>query len=79
MKQRLLGDWLAHAEQLHPVGIDMGLMRVREVARRLDVSRHAQRNVVIAGTNGKGSTSVYLEALLMARVDVALGRRCRRI
>ena len=67
MKQRLLADWLAHAETVHPVGIDMGLTRVREVARRLDVLPPARRNVVVAGTNGKGSTCVYLEALLLAR------------
>src|SRR5262245_41942500 len=67
MTVRSLDDWLLYAEQLHPVGIDMGLDRVRQVAQRLDVLPPAQRNVVIAGTNGKGSTSVYLEALLRAR------------
>jgi dihydrofolate synthase/folylpolyglutamate synthase len=66
MKQRLLADWLAHAERVHPVGIDMGLARVREVARRLGVLPPSKCNTVIAGTNGKGSTSVYLEALLLA-------------
>ena len=64
--KRNLADWLAHAERVHPVGIDMGLVRVREVAQRLGVLPPAARNVVIAGTNGKGSTSVYLEALLRA-------------
>jgi len=64
--QRVLTDWLAHAERLHPVGIDMGLDRVRRVAEKLDVLPKAARSVVIAGTNGKGSTSVYLEALLRA-------------
>ena len=66
MKQRLLADWLAHAERVHPVGIDMGLARVREVAQRLGVLPPSKCNTVIAGTNGKGSTSVYLEALLLA-------------
>ena len=32
MTQRTLAEWLEHAEHLHPVGIDMGLARVREVA-----------------------------------------------
>jgi dihydrofolate synthase/folylpolyglutamate synthase len=67
MMPRSLDDWLIHAERVHPVGIDMGLDRVREVAERLGVLPPAPRNVVIAGTNGKGSTSVYLEALLCAR------------
>ncbi len=29
-----LQDWLAHCERLHPKTIDMGLERVRAVARR---------------------------------------------
>lgn len=66
MTVRSLDDWLAHAERVHPVGIDMGLTRVRRVAERLDVLPPAPRNIVVAGTNGKGSTSVYLEALLLA-------------
>ncbi len=66
MTVRSLDDWLAHAERVHPVGIDMGLARVRRVAERLDVLPPAQRNIVVAGTNGKGSTSIYLEALLLA-------------
>jgi dihydrofolate synthase/folylpolyglutamate synthase len=66
MTVRSLDDWLAHAERVHPVGIDMGLVRVRRVAERLDLLRPAAQNVVVAGTNGKGSTSVYLEALLLA-------------
>ncbi|HEY6600085.1 MAG TPA: bifunctional tetrahydrofolate synthase/dihydrofolate synthase [Pseudomonadales bacterium] len=66
MTPRTLTDWLSYAERVHPVGIDMGLDRVREVAVRLDVLAPAKQNVVIAGTNGKGSTSIYLEALLLA-------------
>lgn len=66
MTVRSLDDWLAHAERVHPVGIDMGLARVRRVAERLDVLPPAPRNIIVAGTNGKGSTSVYLEALLLA-------------
>ncbi len=66
MNPRSLADWLEHAERVHPVGIDMGLARVREVAERLQVRKPAPQNVVIAGTNGKGSTAIYLEALLLA-------------
>jgi len=63
---RSLADWLSHAESVHRVGIDLGLSRVRRVAERLGVLPPAKENFVIAGTNGKGSTSVYLEALLRA-------------
>ncbi|MEQ8486888.1 MAG: Mur ligase family protein [Pseudomonadales bacterium] len=66
---RSLDDWLAHATVLHPVGIDLGLARVSQVAERLgfEAPRRAPapRSVIVAGTNGKGSTCVALEQLLL--------------
>lgn len=61
-----LPAWLAWLETLHPKAIDMGLERVREVALALDVLNPRVPVVTIAGTNGKGSTSALLEALLQA-------------
>jgi len=59
-----LQDWLAHCEQLHPLAIDMGLDRVREVAQRMGI--HFECPVItVAGTNGKGSTCAMLEAILL--------------
>ena len=58
-----LDDWLAHCEQLHPVAIDMGLERVRTVARRMGV-RFDCPVITVAGTNGKGSTCAMLESIL---------------
>ena len=58
-----LDDWLAHCEQLHPVAIDMGLERVRTVARRVGV-RFDCPVITVAGTNGKGSTCAMLESIL---------------
>jgi dihydrofolate synthase/folylpolyglutamate synthase len=59
-----LQDWLAHCEQLHPLAIDMGLERVREVAQRMNL--HFDCPVItVAGTNGKGSTCAMLEAILL--------------
>jgi dihydrofolate synthase/folylpolyglutamate synthase len=63
-RRRTLGDWLAYVERAHPRAWDLGLDRVRRVAERLDVLPPAPRNIVVAGTNGKGSTSMYAEALL---------------
>jgi dihydrofolate synthase / folylpolyglutamate synthase len=60
---RTLADWLAHCEQLHPVAIDMGLERVRTVARRMGV-RFDCPVITVAGTNGKGSTCAMLESIL---------------
>ena len=46
---------------LHDKGIDLGLERVREVARRLGIGRIAGRVVTVAGTNGKGSSVAAYE------------------
>ncbi len=59
-----LNDCLAHCERLHPVGIDMGLHRVKAVAERIGL--HFDCPVItVAGTNGKGSTCAMLEAILL--------------
>ena len=58
-----LKEWLAHCEGLHPVGIDMGLARVREVSQRMGLSL-AMPVITVAGTNGKGSTCAMLESIL---------------
>jgi len=57
-----LPEWLAHCERLHPTNIDLGLERVREVARRLEL-RFDCPVVTVAGTNGKGSTCAMLESI----------------
>jgi len=51
-----LDDWLAWLEELHPVEIDLGLDRVREVATRLDLLPSPIPIILVGGTNGKGST-----------------------
>jgi len=61
---KTLQDWLDFCERLHPVAIDMGLDRVREVAERLAL-RFACPVITVAGTNGKGSTCAMLEAVLL--------------
>ncbi len=59
---RRLADWLSHLEGLHPQAIALGLERVREVYDRLGV-RPRCPVIVVAGTNGKGSTCAMLEAV----------------
>lgn len=59
---RTLADWLDHIERQHPKSIEMGLERVREVARRLGLKPPAKRTITIGGTNGKGSTVAFIEA-----------------
>ena len=63
--ERPLEQWLTRIEELHPSVIEMGLERVGEVAKRLNVLQPAPVSVIVAGTNGKGSTAVFTEALLL--------------
>lgn len=57
-----LEGWLSHCERLHPQNIELGLERVREVARRMAL-RFDCPVITVAGTNGKGSTCAMLEAV----------------
>jgi len=61
-----LADWLDHQQRVHPRAIALGLDRVREVWRRLGAPAPAPVVVTIGGTNGKGSTVAFLEAMLAA-------------
>ena len=61
---RTLEEWLTLQESVHPKTIDMGLSRVASVARALAVDKPACPVITVAGTNGKGSTVVHLDALL---------------
>ena len=61
---KTLSEWLAHCEQLHPLAIDMGLDRVRQVAQRMNL-RLTMPVITVAGTNGKGSTCALLEAIYL--------------
>ncbi|KAI9220433.1 Mur ligase [Blastocladiella britannica] len=49
--------------------LDLGLSRVRDALCRLAHPERAVRVVHVAGTNGKGSTSAYLAALLRRHYD----------
>jgi dihydrofolate synthase/folylpolyglutamate synthase len=58
-----LAAWLAYLETLHPKSIAMGLDRVRAVHARLDAAIRCPV-ITVAGTNGKGSTCAFLDAIL---------------
>jgi len=60
-----LAAWLARLEQLHPSTIELGLDRVRRVRDALGLEP-AFPLILVGGTNGKGSTCTYLEAMLGA-------------
>ena len=63
---RSLEQWLAYLEAIHPVTIELGLERVGEVAQRLGLAHlNPAKVVLVAGTNGKGSTCCYMEQCLL--------------
>nr|WP_255699145.1 bifunctional tetrahydrofolate synthase/dihydrofolate synthase [Luteimonas sp. Y-2-2-4F] len=60
-------EWLAELERRHPAGIALGLERVGAVHARLGIGAPARRAIVVGGTNGKGSTVAFLEAIARAQ------------
>ena len=68
VNDRNLNDWLAHLESLHPKGqggIELGLERVARVKAALGQTQHCPV-IVVGGTNGKGSTCAFLDAIYTA-------------
>jgi dihydrofolate synthase/folylpolyglutamate synthase len=61
-----LDDWLAHWTALHAQPIVLGLERVAAVASRMGLGRPAPVCITVGGTNGKGSTVAFLDAILRA-------------
>lgn len=59
-----LDDWLAWQSILHAREIELGLDRIREVAKRLKVIDNKFTVITVAGTNGKGSTVAILSTIL---------------
>lgn len=62
-----LDDLLARMKQLHPLYMDLSLERVERMLAELGSPHDKLPPVVhIAGTNGKGSTTAFLKAMLEA-------------
>jgi dihydrofolate synthase/folylpolyglutamate synthase len=62
-----LSDWLLRIQQQHPQAIAMGLERVRAVAGAMRLApKPAPVVITVGGTNGKGSTVAFLEAIARA-------------
>ena len=67
MRYDTLAEWLAWQETIHPVEMDLGLSRTRLVHEALGGGGPPPFPVVtVAGTNGKGSTVAFAQALLTA-------------
>jgi len=63
---RTLPDWLEYIERIHPKSIDMGLDRIRVVAQALKLGKPGRAVITVGGTNGKGSTVAFIEAIARA-------------
>ena len=59
-----LKDWLDWQQTLHPKNIDFKLERIKSVYKKLNIKRIAKKIIIVAGTNGKGSTVAILESIL---------------
>ncbi len=64
MQFRSLNDWLDWQQKLHPKNIDFKIERIKSVYKKLKIDRIAKKIIIVAGTNGKGSTVAILESLL---------------
>ncbi|OTG63161.1 bifunctional tetrahydrofolate synthase/dihydrofolate synthase [Acinetobacter silvestris] len=62
-----LQTWLNYWSHVHVTGIDLGLERVIPVAEKLGVTQPNAKVLTVAGTNGKGSTTTTLAAILNAQ------------
>ncbi|MEO7116959.1 MAG: bifunctional tetrahydrofolate synthase/dihydrofolate synthase [Caldimonas sp.] len=62
---KTLAEWLAHCERLHPKSMELTLDRVAAVKTRLGIA-FGVPVVVVAGTNGKGSTCAMMESIALA-------------
>lgn len=58
-----LVEWLDYLENSHSVEIQLGLTRVARVAADLGLLKPACPVILVAGTNGKGSTVTALETI----------------
>ena len=72
---RDLNAWLRYISTQHDQVIDMGLARMQHMVTQLELQKPAAQIITVAGTNGKGSTCIACEALLLGhglRVGVTL-------
>jgi len=68
-----LNQWLNWQVSLHSREIDLGLARVKRVAQRLNLLPPPFPIITVAGTNGKGSSVILLDAILSA-ANYRIGR-----
>jgi dihydrofolate synthase/folylpolyglutamate synthase len=65
MKNKNLNQWLQYLESVHSSEIEMGLARVKSVAEKMGLIKPAPKVMLVAGTNGKGSTVTFSRYVLL--------------
>lgn len=61
-----MADWLTYIGLIHSKEMDLGLERIKPVARKMGVDAFECPVVIVGGTNGKGSTVACMEAVYRA-------------
>ena len=61
-----MNDWLDYISTLHYREIDLGLSRITDLAKKLELSAFSCPVITVAGTNGKGSVIKSLESIYLA-------------
>jgi len=64
--RKSLAQWLSYLETIHLTEIDLGLNRISQVAKRLNIDFSFAQVITVAGTNGKGTTCAFIENALLA-------------
>ncbi len=71
--RKSLAQWLSYLETIHLTEIDLGLTRISQVAKLLNIDFSFAQVITVAGTNGKGTTCAFIEnALLVNNKTVAV-------
>ncbi|NQZ24537.1 MAG: bifunctional tetrahydrofolate synthase/dihydrofolate synthase [Colwellia sp.] len=63
--RKSLAQWLSYLETLHLTEIDLGLTRISQVAKLLNIDFSFAQVITVAGTNGKGTTCAFIENALL--------------
>ena len=66
MQSNTLDFWLEKIRKQHRLSIDLGLDRVKQIGKKLNLLKPKCPMIIVGGTNGKGSTAAGLEAIYLA-------------